>query len=226
MLKTTDYVSMITHEIRNPLTLVYSTLQLIESSHPEVHHFEHWSDLHRDIDYMIQLLEELSSYNHSQRLHVKTIDSGYFFKKLALSFASSILQQKIEFISRIEPDLPPMQCDDIRLKEVILNLLMNARDAVLEACEKGTCTAPFIRFSISSTASALQIVIEDNGCGIPEEHLDQIFEPFITYKKNGTGLGLAIAASIIKSHHGTIHVSSVPDTGTTFTLTLPVKQDS
>ena len=230
MLKTTDYVSIITHEIRNPLTLISSTLQLIEMKHPEVTQFEHWSDLHHDMEYLIHLLEDLSSYNNSSRLHLKTIDSGYFFKRLVLSFASSILHQKIEFISRIEPYLPPIQCDEIKLREVLLNLLVNARDAVLASCDNASnsasCMNPFIRLSISAASDNIQIIIEDSGCGIPEEHLPHIFEPFVTYKKNGTGLGLAIASDIIKSHHGTIYVSSSPDTGTTFTLTLPVKQDT
>ena len=226
MLKTTDYISMITHEIRNPLTLVYSTLQLIESKHPEVTQFQYWSDLHHDIDYTIHLLEELSSFNNSSRLHLKPIDSGYFFKKLSLSFAASILNQKIEFISKIDPFLPLITCDEIKLKEVLINLLFNARDAVNEACETGICTKPFIRLSVSSTANTLQVIIEDNGCGIPNERLSTLFEPFVTYKKHGTGLGLAITKGIIESHNGSIYVSSVPGTGTTFTLTLPVKQDT
>ena len=226
MIKTTDYVSMITHEIRNPLTLVYSTVQLIESKHPEVTQYEYWSDLHHDLDDMIKLLDELSSYNNSSRLHIRTIDSCSFFKKLSLSFATSIVNQNIEFVSRIDPDLPYIQCDEVKLREVFINLLFNARDAVNEAYENHICKNPIIQMSLSHDSNHLKIVIEDNGCGIPKERLTNIFEPFVTYKKHGTGLGLAIAAGIIKSHHGTIQAASVPDTGTTFTLTLPIKQDS
>ena len=226
MIKTTDYVSMITHEIRNPLTLVYSTVQLIESKHPEVAQYEYWSDLHHDLDYMITLLDELSSYNNSSRLHIKTIDSCSFFKKLSLSFAASIASQNMEFVSKIDPALPCIQCDEVKLREVFINLLFNARDAVNEAYENHLCQNPVIQMSISQDSDHLKIVIEDNGCGIPKEKLTNIFEPFVTYKKHGTGLGLAIAAGIIKSHHGTINVSSVPNCGTTFTLTLPIKQDS
>ena len=61
-------INAISHEIRNPLTLVYSTLQLIEAQHPEVLEFRHWTSLHQDIEYMNQLLEELSSYNNSTKL--------------------------------------------------------------------------------------------------------------------------------------------------------------
>ena len=63
-------ISTISHEIRNPLTLVYSTLQLIESQHPEVLTFSHWTELHQDIEYMKFLLEDLSSYNNGERLEL------------------------------------------------------------------------------------------------------------------------------------------------------------
>jgi signal transduction histidine kinase len=70
------------------------------------------------------------------------------------------------------------------------------------------------------------MIIQDNGCGISTEHIANIFDPFITYKKNGTGLGLAIASRIIKAHHGTIQVSSDLGVGTTFTLSLPIEQNT
>ena len=70
-------ISKISHEIRNPLTLVYSTLQLIESQHPEVHTFRHWTDMREDIEFMITLLQELSSYNNGERLKCSSF-SSYF----------------------------------------------------------------------------------------------------------------------------------------------------
>ena len=84
-------LSSISHEIRNPLTLVYSTIQLMESKHPQVTNIPYWSDLRNDIEYMKLLLEELSSYNNGEFLSLSTIDTDTFFKTLALSFASSML---------------------------------------------------------------------------------------------------------------------------------------
>ena len=110
-------ISTISHEIRNPL---------------------HWSDLHSDIEYMKQLLEELSAYNNGQRLSPSSTDFDIFLKKISLSFASSIIETDIEFISRIEPELPVMPADSIKLREVLLNLLGNARDAVL--IQQSTCS--------------------------------------------------------------------------------------
>ena len=118
-------ISTISHEIRNPLTLIYSTLQMIEASNPEVLNIRHWSDLHSDIEYMKQLLSPSST------------DFDIFLKKFSLSFASSIIETDIEFISQIEPGLPVMPADSIKLREVLLNLLGNARDAVL--IQQSTC---------------------------------------------------------------------------------------
>jgi len=70
----------------------------------------------------------------------------------------------------------------------------------------------------------ITIVVRDTGCGITEEQLPTIFEPFVTYKKNGSGLGLAICDKIIKAHGGSISVESTINVGTTFTLTLPTRR--
>jgi len=218
-------ISTISHEIRNPLTLVYSTLQLIESQHPEVLTFRYWPQLRQDVEYIRQLLDELSAYNNSENLTMSLVDSNTFFKTLSLSFASSLTESEIEFVSKIDNALPSIPGDSIKLRQVFLNILGNARDALSlhPASEDFT---PVIHMTVSSTEDALSICIKDNGCGIPKDRLSSIFEPFVTYKQSGTGLGLAIASRIIKSHNGTIQVSSVPGVHTTFLLTLPVKKNS
>lgn len=217
-------ISTISHEIRNPLTLIYSTLQMIEASNPEVLNIRHWSDLHSDIEYMKQLLEELSAYNNGQRLSPSSTDFDIFLKKISLSFASSIIETDIEFISRIEPELPVMPADSIKLREVLLNLLGNARDAVL--IHQSTYS-PQIHFHAWKEHSNLIISISDNGCGIAPEHLSSVFEPFVTYKSSGTGLGLPLSRRIIEAHGGTLTVHSEPNLPdcqlkTTFTLTIPI----
>lgn len=216
-------VSMISHEIRNPLTLVYSTLQLIESQHPETQTFRFWEDLKTDVEYMKLLLEDLSVYNNGDRLSPSNIDTNTFFKTLALSFASSLLDSDIQFVSKIDSALPILSGDEVKLKQVFLNLLTNARDA-LSLSSRNDCTSPTIYFSVIHNNNEIIVTVKDTGNGISEEQMKHIFEPFITYKKNGTGLGLALADKILSAHNGTIHVSSVPGTHTTFTATLPVKK--
>lgn len=210
-----ETISTISHEIRNPLTLVYSTLQLIETQHPEVTSFRHWESLHSDIEYMNHLLTELSSFNNSERISVKPINFYQFMKQLVLSFAASCTNTQIEFTSYLAPDLPTILADSLRLREVFLNLLKNAQEAVGST---GT-----IRLDAIRSDSSVIITIKDNGCGIPEEYLDDIFTPFVTHKPSGTGLGLAIVKRTITAHGGAIQLSSQPDSGTTFTVTLPIQ---
>ena len=206
-------ISTISHEIRNPLTLVYSTLQLIESQHPEVLTFHHWEGMRQDIEYMKQLLEQLSSYNNGERLECAATDARTFLRKIALSFASTLVDSQIEFTSRI-----PM-----KMKQVLLNLLKNAKDAVLSCPDRDNAA---ISLTAAFQNQQVVITISDTGCGIAPEDLSTIFEPFITHKQNGTGLGLAIAKRIASAHHGSLTVESVLDKGTVFTLTLPVQQDA
>lgn len=213
-------VSAISHEIRNPLTLVYSNLQLIEAVHPELYTYKHWRNLRNDIEYMKLLLEELSSYNNGDHITVSEIDADTFFKTIALSFATSLIDTDIQFVSKINTPLPAFRGDRVKLREVFLNLLKNARDAVDSLTEHNT--KPAISFSVCQREDSLFISVSDNGCGISEENLSHIFEPFVTYKKNGTGLGLPLSARIIQSHHGSIEVVSVPALSTTFTVTLPI----
>ncbi len=232
----------ITHEIRNPLTMVYSTLQLIESSHPEVLSFRHWNSLHEDIVYMVNLLSELSLFNNSSLINCAPILTSDFLKKIALSFAGHLEHDSfdhtlIEFTSHIQPNLPVLHGDPIRLKEVLFNLLKNASEAFLpnynskSESNSNLNTASTDKHTIRLNAnitendsSYLCIKIQDNGCGISANQLEAIFLPFVTHKSGGTGLGLPISRRIIEAHHGTIAVESDPSIGTTFTVLLPFSQ--
>ena len=172
-------VSMIAHEIRNPLTLVSSSLQIIETQHPEVKEFHNWNQTMEDVRFMCDLLNELSSFNNSSTLHHSVFSIEKLLKNIAVSFAISLdaADSDIEFSSKIMPRMGDFTGDKVKLEEVILNLLQNA---------------------------------------------NTIFDPFVTYKENGTGLGLSSAKSITEAHGGTIQAESSPETGTIFTVTLPV----
>ena len=209
-------VSMIAHEIRNPLTLVSSSLQIIEAQHPEVKEFNNWSQTMEDVEFMCSLLNELSSFNNSSTLHHSVFSIERLLKNIAVSFAIALDAEDsgIEFTSRIVPGMGDFTGDKIKLEEVFLNLLQNAKDAV---GAEG-------RISLSAERRNDTIVIccQDNGCGIPEDQIETIFDPFVTYKENGTGLGLSSAKRITEAHGGTIQAESSSESGTVFTVTLPV----
>ncbi len=216
-------ISTISHEIRNPLTLVYSNLQFLENEFPELLPSKHWKNMHQDVEYMKQLLEELSDFNNGDRLSLQALDTNTFLRSVALSFATSILDTDIQMTSKIPPALPVIQADPVKLRQLLLNLLTNAKAAVLSPALKNPEQLPSIFLEARLAKQSLVIEIRDNGCGITSEQRDKIFEPFVTYKKDGTGLGLALARRIATSHGGTLTVSSVPGTFTVFTLSLPVQ---
>lgn len=200
-------ISTISHEIRNPLTLVYSNLQFLENEFPELLPSKHWKNMHQDVEYMKQLLEELSDFNNGDRLSLQSLDTNTFLRNVALSFATSILDTDIQMTSKIPPALPVIQADPVKLRQLLLNLLTNAKAAVLSPALKNPEQLPSIFLEARLAKQSLVIEIRDNGCGITSEQRDKIFEPFVTYKKDGTGLGLALARRIATSHGGTLTVS-------------------
>ena len=209
-------VSTIAHEIRNPLTLVSSALQIIQVQHPEVKEFSHWKQTMDDIDFMRQLLEELSTFNNGNTLHYSVFSIEHLLKNIAISFAISLDEEEseIEFSSSIPDSLGKFTGDKIKIEEVLLNLLKNAKEAI---SDKGS-----IRLSVSRKNDILSIQVKDNGCGIPSERLESIFEPFKTYKQGGTRLGLSLSKRIIEAHGGSISVTSKEGNGTAFTVKLPI----
>lgn len=209
-------VSTIAHEIRNPLTLVSSALQIMQIQHPEVKDFSHWNQVMEDIDFMRQLLEELSTFNNGNTLHYSVFSIEHLLKNIAISFAISLdeMESDIEFTSSIPDNLGKFTGDKIKLEEVLLNLLKNAKEAIQD---EGTILLTAVR-----KKNILSIQVKDSGCGISAEHMDSIFEPFKTYKEGGTGLGLSLSKRIIEAHGGSISVISKVGDGATFTIKLPI----
>lgn len=209
------YISTITHELRNPLTLISSSLQMIESAYPEVKDYSVWPLLMEDVGFMKNLLEDLSLYNNGSYLHTSVFSIEKLLKNIALSFAVALDEEDsgIEFTSSVPDGLGDFSGDCVKLKEVFLNLLRNAKESIEGEGQ--------IRLTACRSKGGLCIRIADTGCGIPEKHLASIFEPFKTYKAGGTGLGLALSRQIIEAHGGTIEVTSEVGKGTVFTVILP-----
>ena len=209
-------VSMIAHEIRNPLTLVSSSLQVIEVQHPEVKEFSSWKQTTDDVRFMCGLLNDLTDYNNGHSLHYSVFQIERLIRNVAVSFALSLdaEESEIEFSSQIIPGMGDFTGDKIKLEQVILNLLRNAKEAVTG---QGTI---FLRAERVDDNIVIECI--DNGCGIPEDIADHIFEPFFSRKENGTGLGLSVAKQIVTAHSGAISAGCSDDGKTVFTVTLPV----
>lgn len=209
-------VSTIAHEIRNPLTLVYSALQVMQIQHPEVKDFPHWQQIMEDVQFMCHLLEELSTFNNADTLHYSVFSIGNLLKNIVISFAISLdeTNSDIELSSSIPSGLGEFTGDKTKLQEVFLNLLRNAKESI---DGQGS-----ILLSAERKRDYILIQLKDSGCGIPKEYLESVFEPFKTYKEGGTGLGLSLSKRIIEAHGGTISVESEPGKGSTFSIKLPI----
>lgn len=209
-------LSKFAHELRNPLTTLYSTVQLIEFQHPEVKNFKYWSNLASDIEYMEQLIKQLSDFTKSEKLEKTSFSLHELLEQVSLSFATTVVDSNVTYTSKIDPSIHKIVGDKTKLQEVFLNLLKNAYEAALP--DKS------IYLEAVAKEHGILIQVRDTGCGIPSELLPTIFEPFVTYKEHGTGLGLAICDQIIKAHGGSISVESTIGVGTCISVSLPRKE--
>jgi len=133
----------------------------------------------------------------------------------------------------IPAETPAVFADFHQIQQVILNLIINAIDAMEEGGELVIQTGPSRGTALRSPAAGadpdrrfVEITVTDSGVGIPEENLEVIFDPFYTTKAQGTGLGLSIVYRIIAAHNGEISVSSKLGEGTTFRVILPTEEES
>lgn len=206
--------SRFSHELRNPLALVVSELQLLASRHPEVSDYNEWETIQDNLQYMQELLNEFSDYNNAGKLQRHPTDLEGYLKDVSAAVRPSMEYLDILFTLQVEPDLPRISIDRIKLRQVLLNLLRNAQDALPE-------TGGQIKIHAFLTKDhQVCISVADNGCGISSEQLPEIFQPFVTFKKNGSGLGLAIAKQIIEAHQGKLTVESESGKGTSFHILL------
>jgi signal transduction histidine kinase len=209
----------IAHEINNPLggILIYSSL-LMEDLPPDD---PKRNDLERIVQEagrckeIVKSLLEFARQTEPKKEAVdinRAITDGLFFLE------NQALFHNIRITKRLDPSLPLVNGNAGQLKQVFMNIIINAAEAM-----HGNGELTITTLSSSSQTSAL-VEFTDTGEGIPEENLSRVFEPFFTTKDvgKGTGLGLATSYGIVESHGGKIGVRSKVGEGTTFTIELPV----
>lgn len=204
----------ISHEIKNPVAIIASTLQLIELQLPDVKNLKHWNKLYHELDFISALLNDFNELSHTQQYDLKEMDLGELISEVYERFEPYAIQNGVSMSMNLPRELFNISGDEIKLIEAFTNLLKNAVEAFKE---KG-----HVHLAIYLIEEQVVVTIEDNGCGIESDRLSSIFHPFITFKENGTGLGLPIVASIIEGHGGVLSVESAINVGTKFTVTLPI----
>jgi len=216
-----ELVASVVHEIRNPLSAIKMNLRILESkcttlgsrSADDPIVAEHFNLARTQTDRLESMLTELLDYSKPIALNKQPVSAADLIED-TLSHFRSELPAGVSLVTRIQPDLPPLNADSERLAQVLLNLLLNARQAV---GDHGAIT-----ISANKTPDAIRLSISDDGHGISEENLKHVFEPFFTTRKNGTGLGLPNARKIVEAHGGVITIMSEPEHGTSVNVELPI----
>lgn len=225
-------ISTLSHEVKNQLTLMDSSMQLLSKKYPEIAVSPLWQQICQDLQETFRVLKTACSFAKSKSLYQEPIHINSFLAKTVHSFSSMMHEKGICFDAVFDDSLSSafISADSTKLKEVLTNLILNAVDALFinkpDSLSKNRCISLWANLD-SQNPSCLNIHVKDNGSGIPDEYLPTLFDPFITHKSNGNGLGLFIVKNIIEQHGGSIHVktsSSGKDTYTDFCIQLPLIQ--
>jgi signal transduction histidine kinase len=213
-------VGCIAHEIRNPLgsvELFASMLRKDLREFPQLRTYaEHISVAVQSMD---RLLSNLLVYTRPDCSNATWHDTEPLMVDVLTLAAHAISTVPMEVRFELDPLVPHLWCDAAKIKQALLNLVLNAAQAMPEG---GTLTLGVsIQPSEASVASEVRVTVSDTGCGIAPEHLARVFDPFFTTKDQGTGLGLAIVHALVEAHQGRIDVESTVGRGTSFMIVLP-----
>jgi two-component system NtrC family sensor kinase len=210
----------VAHEINNPLTGVLTFAHLLKE---EANLDEQGK---QDVDLIInettraaQIVRGLLDFARERPAVKAPLDINEVIRRTLQLLGNQKAFQQIVIVEDLEDDLPKVNGDENQLQQVLLNLSLNACEAMPDG---GT-----LLVSTVSQNGQVLIKVTDTGCGIKREHMDQIFEPFFSTKPvgKGTGLGLSVTYGIIQQHSGDLDVESQEGKGTTFTIALPCTED-
>ena len=208
------------HEIRNPLVAIKTFTQLLPERFDDSEFREHFLNVTAgEVDRIASLVTELLDFARPSQPKLNREDLNKVVEKMLLLVDTESHKKNVRVVRDFAGILPPVVLDREQIKQVLLNVLLNAVDATPE---DGTITVSTRPVTKNGSLDYVQIVIRDTGKGIPEEDLDKVFTPFYTTKHEGSGLGLAISHQIIQEHHGNIEIESQENQGTTFRINLPV----
>ena len=224
--------SGIAHEIRNPLAGIKAIAQTFEEELPEGDtKQEYVRRIIRQVNRLDEMLKALFSYAKPQKPNRTFCSVEEILREVTQLLRQKFKEHNVQLTESIHPDLPRIFVDSSQIQQVLMNLILNSLEAIEDNGEIKINIQPvhkeksrFSRkpfFERITQNPYVQIHIQDNGCGIPPEHLKQIFNPFFTTKNFGTGLGLSIVYQIVKENDGVIYFESETGKGTDCYLFLP-----
>jgi signal transduction histidine kinase len=205
----------IAHEIGNPLTSIFSFVQILREIEQEEFKKDSLKTISFHINRISEILKQLSGFSKMPIGEPRQCQINEIIESSINLIQYDKKAKEIDIIEKLSPSLPEVSIDCNQLSQVFVNLILNAIDAMPNGGE----------LTVKSFVKRNNIVIQfkDQGLGIPKENLIKIFDPFYTTKEKGTGLGLAVSYNIVKKMNGTLTVESEVNKGSTFTITIPIK---
>ncbi|MCS6988056.1 MAG: ATP-binding protein [Chloroherpetonaceae bacterium] len=224
-----EIAAAISHEVKNPLAGIKSMVQAILFDVPpdsETH--QYIKRIGAEVDRINKFIEETFAFARHRKPKLVRVSVADVVQSVAQLLAQNFKNGQIELSVNIPPELPNIKADSDQIRQVILNIMLNAIEALTQqpnAKEKPKRLDVFakqiIYFIDGEPTPFVELNFQDNGPGIPESILAKVFDPFFTTKPNGTGLGLAICFKIVSEHHGRIDISNVSEGGALVTIKLP-----
>lgn len=210
----------IAHELNEPLSNILGYAQLMRKTEdlPEQPN----ADLEKIIKSTLHarsIIKKLMYFSHQMPQRFVETDLNYIIRETMYFLESRCAKARIGVSYSLAEKLPAILADPVQLNQVVVNLVVNA----IQAMPDGGA----LKISTRQTPEFVSLTVEDNGIGIPEALKDEIFKPFITTKEigQGTGLGLSVVHGIVTSHQGKITVQSVPGVGATFEIHFPIRNN-
>lgn len=212
----------IAHEINNPLGIIKNYLRILRDRLPQLDRpsAEALTVVNEELDRIARIIRSLLYFYRPSNLKQVELDLNEEVRALLPLMEAGFRRKRIRLETDLQEALPRPLLSPDHVRQVLLNLIKNAEDAVSDG---GTIRISTRYEAAEGTGGMLTLVIADDGCGISEADRPHIFEPFYTSKRDGqgTGLGLSVTYGIIRNLHGTIEIDSTPGEGTTVTVRIP-----
>jgi two-component system NtrC family sensor kinase len=207
----------IAHEVNNPLEAIKNALYLMQTGSDFEQNSRFLEIARKETERVSHIIRQMLGFARRPG-EVDWVDVNQVLEETVVLLEKKMRQQRIKIIKQLDPSVPPIRARADQLRQVFLNLILNAQQAITGEGE--------IRISTSRYEQALQpsiiVQLSDSGVGIAADDLTRIFDPFFSTGKKGTGLGLWVTQGIVRQHGGRIEVSSDIGRGTVFSIVLQV----
>jgi two-component system sensor kinase FixL len=223
-----ELAASLAHELNQPLTAILANAQAalrFLSSKPETTEEvrEILQDIVKDNSRAGEVIRRMRALVKKGELEFGDLDFAGLVKEVALLVHSDAILLNVSLNMSFAPNLPSVRGDRVQLQQVVLNLLLNAFDA-MKSCSPGERA---VQLQVEDTGSGfIKTGVRDSGTGLSGDQLDKVFQPFYTTKGEGLGMGLSICRSIIESHGGRLWAENNDDRGASFYFTLPTVQSN